>query len=185
MEWGYASGDADPYDGVTHRFTFDENHNVGLVLFDHVLGWKTARAATIAQDPAIVARGNPGLDFLPSNGGVFGASYLYPTLVVRPRPWIDLKAGAVIAQTTSDFVDPFHAGALGNYANYDGGDPRAHDLGVELDAGVDGRILIGNIVNLTVGAEGGVFFPGGAFEDEAGNSLGRQFLLNTKLGLVF
>jgi len=185
VEWGYASGDADPYDGTTRRFTFDENHNVGVVLFDHVLAWKTARAATIAQDPAIVARGNPGLEFLPSNGGVFGATYLYPTIVVRPRPWLDLKAGTVIAQTTSDFVDPYHAGALGNYRNYDGGDPRKHDLGIELDAGADARFTLGSVVRLQVGAEGGVLFPGRAFEDEDGNGLGNQYLVNTKLGLIY
>jgi hypothetical protein len=182
-EVGYASGDADPYDGVTRRFTFDENHNVGLVLFDHVLAWKTARAATIAQDPAIVARPNPGLSLLPSNGGVFGASYLYPTVVVRPRPWLDLKGGVVIADTTADLVDPFHAGALGNYRNYDGGDPRDHDLGIELDAGADVRIPLGELVRLQLGIEGGVLFPGNAFDDEAGNDLPNQYLLNSKLGL--
>ena len=118
VELGYASGDADPNDGVTRRFTFDQNHNVGLVLFDHVLAYKTARAATIAADPNIVHRASPGLQFLPSEGGVFGAAYLYPTVVVRPASWVDLKAGMVIAQTTADLVDPFHYGALGDYANY-------------------------------------------------------------------
>jgi hypothetical protein len=168
---------------VTRRFTFDENHNVGLVLFDHVLAWKTPRAATIAQDPAIVARPNPGLSLLPSNGGVFGASYLYPTVVVRPRPWLDLKGGVVIADTTADLVDPFHAGALGNYRNYDGGDPRDHDLGIELDVGADVRIPLGELVRLQLGIEGGVLFPGNAFVDEAGNDLPNQYLLNSKLGL--
>ena len=45
---------------MTKRFTFDENHHVGLVLFDQVLRWKTARSATIAQDPSLVARPAPG-----------------------------------------------------------------------------------------------------------------------------
>src|SRR5262249_25571989 len=47
IEGGYATGDANPIDGVSKRFTFDQNHRIGLVLFDHVLAWKTARAATI------------------------------------------------------------------------------------------------------------------------------------------
>ncbi len=185
VEYGYASGDADPYDGVTRRFTFDQNHNVGLVLFDHVLAWKTARAATIAQDPSIVNRPAPGLSFLPSEGGVFGARYLNPTVVVRPEPWIDLKAGVVIAHTTADFVDPYHAGALGNLANYDGGDEKALDLGLELDAGFDFRVPVTERFVINAGAEGGVLFPGGAFDDAEGRAMPNQFLLNTKLGVYF
>ena len=34
VEWGWASGDADPYDGTLRRFDFNPNHNVGLILFD-------------------------------------------------------------------------------------------------------------------------------------------------------
>lgn len=185
VEVGYASGDADPYDGVTKRFTFEQNHNVGLVLFDHVLQWKTARSATIAQDPAIVNRPAPGLQFLASEGGVFGAQYLNPTVVVRPQHWVDLEAGFLIARTTADFVDPFRAGAEGNYANYDGGDERRHDLGLELDAGFDFRIHATDTFVVNAGAEGGVLFPGQAFEDEAGTALGTQYLLNTKLGLNY
>ena len=185
IEVGYASGDANPTDGVTKRFTFDENHHVGLVLFDHVLRWKTARAATIAQDPALVARAAPGLEYLPSNGGVFGAQYINPRLVVRPRRWLDLKAGAVIAQTTADFVDPYHFVALGNARNYDGGDPRLHDLGVELDLGAAARITLDPSATLQIGAEGGVLFPGHAFDDASGNTLPTQAVGTLQLGLQF
>lgn len=185
VEWGYASGDADPADGKTRRFTFDANHNVGLVLFDHVLRWKTARAATIAQDPDIVNRAQPGLQFLPSKGGIFGTTYVNPRVVVRPQSWVDLKLGAVFAQTTADFVDPYHFGALGNVANYDGGDSDRHDLGVELDAGFDARLGVDRLTHVQIGAEGGVLFPGGAFEDENGARLDTQYLANVKLGMQF
>jgi hypothetical protein len=185
VELGYASGDADPSDGVTKRFTFDENHHVGLVLFDQVLRWKTARSATLAQDPSIVARAQPGLEFLPSNGGVFGAQYINPRFVVRPRPWLDLKGGAVIAQTTADFVDPYQFGALGNARNYDGGDPHAHDLGVELDAGVAARFKVDRVAVVQTGFEGGVLFPGHAFDDASGHRLDNQYLGTLQLGLQF
>ena len=182
---GYASGDANPGDGVTRRFTFDENHHVGLVLFDQVLRWKTARSATIAQDPALVARAAPGLEYLSSNGGVFGAQYINPRFVARPRRWLDLKGGVVIAQTTADLVDPYRFGALGNVRNYDGGDPRAHDLGVELDAGAAARVQLDPSAVLQVGAEGGVLFPGRAFDDAAGNKLPNQYVGALQLGLQF
>ncbi|MEZ4302361.1 MAG: hypothetical protein R3B70_45965, partial [Polyangiaceae bacterium] len=185
LEWGYASGDADPSDGVTKRFTMDPNHNVGLVLFDHVLAWKTARAATIAQDPQIVNRPTPGLDLLPSRGGVFGATYLNPRVIVRPRPWLDLRGGVVIAQSTADFVDPYHAGALGSFSNYDGGDSRRHDLGVELDLGFMTRIAFKQGTTIELGAEGGAFFPGHAFDDANGVSLDNQYLANMKVGVLY
>lgn len=185
IEWGYATGDANPMDGVSRRFTIDQNHNVGLVLFDHVMAWKTARAATLAQDPQIVARPTPGADFLPSRGGIFGATYVNPRIVVRPKPFIDLKAGVVIAQTTADFVDPFRAGALGDFRNYDGGDARRHDLGVELDGGATFRIAFPQGTTLELGAEGGVLFPGHAFDDAQGKSMDAQAILNTKAGVLY
>ncbi len=185
LEAGYASGDANPYDGTTKRFTFDPNHNVGLVLFKQVMAWQTARAATIAADPKIVARAAPGLQFLPSNGGVFGATYLNPRAVFRPIKQLDLKLGTVIAQTTSDFVDPYHFGALGSARNYDGGDPKKHDLGLELDAGFDARIPIEKNTTVQIGAEGGALFPGHAFDDARGRGMPNQYLLNTKLGMQF
>jgi hypothetical protein len=184
-EYGYASGDADPYDGTLRRFSFDQNHNVGLVLFDHVMAWKTARAATIAQDPDIVNRPAPGLDLFPSEGSISGATYVNPTVVVRPLHWLDLKGGVVIAQTTADLVSPFQAGALGNYANYEGGDERNHDLGVELDAGVDVRLPLSNHLVVNGGVDAGVFLPGGAFENAAGEGMAEQFLVNAKFGINY
>jgi hypothetical protein len=185
IELGYASGDASPADGVTKRFSMDENHHVGLVLFDHVLRWKTARAATIAQDPSVVARAAPGLQLLSSNGGISGAQYLNPRFVIRPKHWLDLKGGVVIAQTTADFVDPYHFGALGNAANYDGGDPHRHDLGVELDVGVATRIKVDASATVQLGAEGGLLFPGHAFDDAAGRGLANQYLGTVQVGLQF
>ncbi|RLB60036.1 MAG: hypothetical protein DRI90_14635, partial [Deltaproteobacteria bacterium] len=185
VEVGYASGDANPGDGITKRMTFDQSHNVGMVLFDHVLAWKTARAASLASDRAIANRPSPGAQLLPSEGGIFGASYINPTIVVRPQHWLDLKGGVVIAQSTADFVDPYHFGGLGDWQNYDGGEDEQHDLGVELDLGADVRIPLADAVVLNLGAEGGVLFPGGAFEDGAGNGLSNQLLLNTKLGMQY
>ncbi|MSP24232.1 MAG: hypothetical protein EXR75_03510 [Myxococcales bacterium] len=185
FEYGHASGDADPYDGVTRRFTFDQNYNVGLVLFDHVMGWKTARSATLAQDPLVTFRPSPGVEFLPSEGAIFGSSYINPTVVMRPRRWLDLKGGVVIAQTTADFVDPFRAGALGNYDNFDGGTETAHDLGLELDLGADARFKVAPGLTVQAGVEGGVLFPGGAFDTADGTPLSTQYLVNTKLGAQF
>jgi hypothetical protein len=185
LEWGWASGDANPNDGVEKRFTFDPNHNVGLIIFNEALAWKTARAATIAEDPGLSARPSPGANLLPTNGGVAGATYLNPTIVVRPVRQLDLKGGAVIAQTTADFVDPVYVGTNGRFRNYDRGSPKSHDLGLELDAGFEYRLALDYGMKLQLGAQGGVFFPGGAFTDGAGHRMDDQYIGVGRLGLQY
>jgi hypothetical protein len=161
VELGYASGDSDPYDGVERRFVMHPNHRVGLLLFDEIVRFQTARAATAAADPLLAnaSRPPPGLDLLPSNGGVFGAEYVNPTMVVRPRQWLDLKAGAVFAQATADVVDPYRVATRGAYVNYRGGNARRHDLGVELDLGVEARTPLDKRVTLVMGARAACSLP--------------------------
>lgn len=185
LEWGYASGDANPNDGTTRRFTFDPNHKVGLILFDQVLAWKAARAATAASDKELVARAMPGTHLLPSNGGIFGATYLYPTFIYRPHRALDTKLGIVIAQSTADVVDPYQLNALGNVRNWDGGDASRHDLGIELDTGFEWRHALGYGATLQLGAEGGVFFPGHAFDDSNGNEMATQWIAVGRAGLQY
>jgi hypothetical protein len=187
FEVGYASGDADPNDGTEKRFSFNPNYKVGLVLFDEVMRWQTARAATAAMDP-LLQNGNrptPGVDLLPSNGGVFGAQYINPTMIVRPRRWLDLKAGMVVAQTTADYVDPYRVAVNGAYTNYRGGNPRRHDLGVELDAGIEARIPLEYKMTLALGAQGGVLFPGGALANDIGETMKAPWLAIGRVGLLF
>jgi hypothetical protein len=184
-EYGYATGDANPTDGVSKRFTFDPNHNVGLVLFDHVLAWKTARSATLGADPRLARRAPAGSSFLPSNGGIFGAQYINPRVVVRPVHWVDLKAGLLLAQATADVVDPYQFVARGRAANYDGGAAASRDLGLELDLGVDARVRVGQGGLIQLGADGGVLFPGRAFADASGAVLDPVVAGNIKLGVQF
>jgi hypothetical protein len=187
VEVGYASGDSNPYDGTEHRFTFNPNHKVGLVLFDEVMRFQTARAATVAQS-ALLANGTrpaPGANLLPSNGGVFGAQYVNPTVVVRPRRWVDLKAGVVVAQATADVVDPYRLATQGAYVNYQGGDPRRRDLGVELDGGVEMRFRLDYGLVAMVGVEAGVLFPGGALANAQGEPMNTQWVGVGRAGLSF
>jgi hypothetical protein len=187
LEVGYASGDANPYDTTEHRFTFDPNHKVGLLLFDEVMRWQTARSSAAAQDPLLQngTRPTPGVNLLPSNGGVFGAEYIYPTVIVRPKPWVDLKAGAVIAGTTADLVDPYRVATQGAYVNYRGGDAKRHDLGIELDGGFEFRIKLERSLKLQLGAQAGILFPGGAFADASGSIMNAPYMVMGRAGLQF
>ena len=69
------------------------------------------------------------------------------------------------------------------HRNYDGGDASKHNLGMELDLGIDGRVRLGGAARLQLGAEGGVLFPGNVFDDASGQGLGTQWLVNAKVGM--
>lgn len=185
VEVGYASGDAAPYDGTDKRFTFDPNHKVGLLLFDEILRWQTARSATAAVDPSLGAKALVNGASPPSNGGVFGASYINPTATYRPWHWLDLKGGMVVAQSTSDVVDPYRVLANGAYTNYRGGNPKRKDLGLELDAGFEARRQLDYGITAQAGAQAGILFPGGALEDANGSRLPTQWIFIGRLGLLF
>ena len=187
LEWGYASGDADPNDGIQKRFTFDPNHRIGLLLFDEVLRWSSARAAVIGRD-ALLSNQNrptPGLDYLPTGGGVAGAQYLNPTFVFRPERRLDVRAGVVVAQATSDVVSQVRATTVGRYQNEFGGDPKRRDLGVELDLGVQKRVALGSDLEAVFGAEGGLLFPGGALADASGVTMKTPWIGVLQAGLTF
>ncbi|MEA2749880.1 MAG: hypothetical protein QOI41_4023, partial [Myxococcales bacterium] len=187
VEVGYASGDADPYDGTQRRFTFEPNHKVGLILFDELIRWQTARSATAATDPLLTnaTRPTPGVDLLPTNGGVSGAEYINPTFIFRPRHFFDLKGGMVIAQSTTEIVDPYRLATQGSYVNYRGGDRRKKDLGVEFDAGFEARFPLDYDLKGVIGGQAGLLLPGGAFENADGSRLPPQWIAIGRLGLLF
>lgn len=185
LEWGWASGDADPHDGVDRRFRFAPSHRIGSLLFEEVLAWKTARAAVIAADPALTPRPRPeGID-LATNGSVTGATYMAPMILLRPWPDLDLKLGAVVAQSTADFVDPVRVFTDGRYLNYDGGDPRAHDFGLELDVGLELRVPFPTGVVAEIGVESAVLLPGFALADVEADRNPTALQATTRLGLRF
>jgi len=187
VELGYASGDADPYDGTQKRFQFDGNHRIGLVLFDEVLRFQTARSSTAARDPLLsnAERPTPGADRLPSNGGIFGATYVNPTFLFRPHPSFDVKAGMLLAQATADVVDPYRTATSGSYVNARGGSPKSKDYGLELDLGVEWRKPLEFGMTLALGMQAGVLFPGDALADAMGTRLKTPWVTVTRAGLYF
>jgi hypothetical protein len=185
IEVGYASGDANPLDDTEHRFTFNPNHKVGLLLFDEILRFQTARAAVALSDPLLQNRPTPGSNLLASNGGVFGAQYVNPTVVYRPARWLDLKAGVVIAEATADVVDPYRLATQGSYVNYLGGNAKSHDFGVETDGGFEIRIPLQYGITIAVGAQAGVLFPGAALADALGQAMKTPWIALGRLGFLF
>jgi hypothetical protein len=187
VEVGYASGDANPVDDTENRFTFNPNHKVGLLLFDEIMRFQAARSATALTDPLFQngSRPTPGQNLLASNGGVFGAEYINPTVVYRPRKWLDLKAGVVVAEATADVVDPYRLATSGSYVNYLGGNPHSRNLGIETDGGFEVRIPLGYGMVVVVGAEAGVLFPGDALANAVGQTMKTPWIFLGRFGFLF
>lgn len=185
LEGGYASGDANSEDAVQGRATIDPDHRVGLILFPEVLAANTARAAQLAQDPALSARAARGSELIPTNGGVAGAGYLFPYGIFRPVRWLELRVGAVLAFSSTDVVDPYAQRALSRTVNWRGGSSASRDLGFEVDgAALVNHPIADNLV-FSGGVEGGVFLPGGAFTDENGQGMSPIGLARLRIGLRY
>jgi hypothetical protein len=184
VEWGIASGDADPTDDELHRFVMNPNHGVGLLLFSELLRFKTSRAQAILEN-ANGAAGRARMQALATRGGVAGASYLNPVLLVRPTPDLALKVGAVVASATTSVVNPAALAASGQRRNFDGGSPFGRALGTELEVGGELTVPLDAPMLLRLSVEGAVAFPGSAFADQAGHDLGTQAITTAGLGLTF
>ncbi len=183
LELGHASGDARANDGVQRRGVFDGDHRVGLLLFPEVLNWLTARA--VASALPMAGDDARALALVPSSGGVAGATYLAPTILWRPKAWIELRLGAVVARTSGPQVD-LVADRLGlARRNWRGGDASQRDLGLELDAALLLSTELRDRVTLTGGVEGGVLFAGRALDDAFGVPLGGISLVRARVGLRF
>ncbi len=165
LEVGYATGDANPHDGVVTQFTFDPNLRVGLVLFDQVLRGVSAMAAAEASDPDRVARPQPGVDQLATGGRVSNAIYLMPTLRLRPLERLELRLGllgAWSAATPGQAYQTFENGGVPTNA-YGKRHP-GNELGWEVDLGLGFEQPLWERLRLVVALEAGWFFPGAAFE---------------------
>jgi hypothetical protein len=185
LEGGYASGDSNAEDEVQRRATMDPAHKVGLILFPEVLAWQSARSAALAGSDVLSARDAPGSDRLPTNGGVSNAIYLYPHAIIRLSRPFELRLGAVWARTATHHVDPYAQRALSSNQNPLGGDPRAHDLGLELDGAFLWRGRLARGVRLNAGIEGGILLPGHAFDDAAGDTMDAVGLARARFGISF
>ncbi|HMA96017.1 MAG TPA: hypothetical protein VKP30_25195 [Polyangiaceae bacterium] len=185
LEWGYMSGDSNPGDGTDRRFIANPSRRVGLVLFDEVLRWKAARAAAASSDPRLGMRPSASSYSIATNGGVAGATYLILQGLFRPIPNFDLRTAALVAQATSDGIDPVQLVTHGRWTNFDGGAPAHRDLGLELDFAAEFRQPLDHGISVMAGVEGGVLFPGRALADAQENTVGRQQLVRGRLGFYF
>jgi len=161
LRGGFASGDADPDDGLSTTFTMDRDFDAGMVLFDELLGSIDAATHVLLSDPEHAGSPPDGVDTVLSEGAVRAALYAQPAIEYRPIEMIGLRAGAVLAWSTSPYRQAFYSHRAGgvpyNHHNQPAGDyelgkeanwailvdaPSMELLGQELD--LDGRLQGGH-----------------------------------------
>lgn len=169
LETGYASGDNDPRDNVSRTFTMHTDHNVGLVLFDHVLPLLTAHSADRLGDPGLSAVAPPSTRFAINPGGVQNAIYLNPVVRWRPLSPLEMRFGYLFAAAAADVIDPYQTAINGGFPTNAGGIVgRRGVYGNEFDVRATWDHPMPRRALLRAGVEGGVLLPGSAFDDVPG-----------------
>lgn len=171
-DWGFASGDQNPADDRIENFRFDRDFKVGLVLFDHVMAYQSARAGVRASDPNLVGVPPEGADLLGTAGSITGVWYLFPRVKYGLFDWLDVYGGPLFAFSTARLADPFNSRLGGGTAiNPLGGRPGLY-MGTEVDVGVQARYRPIPELLITATGEGGLFLPGDAYTLPTGGVMG-------------
>lgn len=175
LEGDYASGDSDPsVRSPLTQFRFADDTNVGLLLFEHVLAYQTARAAA-AGVALLRDLGAPSYptDQIATRGAFTNAAAIFPQVDVRPVQNLLFRGGVLMAWAPGKVVDPLRSLQRrdGNQieddlVNFAGGSPGRY-YGTELDLRIQYRMYEHFVADL----EGAVLFPGSALEDANGDAV--------------
>lgn len=174
---GLATGDANPDDDEVNDFEAAPGYTAGLLLFQYYRGWQSARSQMRAEDPDLVGVPSNGTQYIPTRGTVTNAFYLQPKLRWAFKERFELWGGPLFAGSAVPIVDPYTTRLAGGSAhNSLGGRSDRRYMGTELDLGLRARYGFqtgpqgrgNNFLWLQVGLQGGILFPGRAFESANG-----------------
>ncbi len=167
----YASGDQNIDDEYQNGFKADGNYQLGFLLHRHVLAGQSGRAPFTAANPELTGKPAQDLDRFPTRTSMTNTIGIFPRAWWRPADGLEIYGGPLFALAEVALLDPLNTKVNGGAPhNALGGDPGGY-LGTEIDVGVRYRALL-NGTELTFGLEGGMFLPGSAFEDAAGQTMG-------------
>lgn len=175
LEGDYASGDSDPnVRSPLTQFRFADDSNVGLLLFEHVLAYQSARAAA-AGVALLRDLGAPSYptDQVATRGAFTNAAALFPQVDLHPAENLLVRGGVLFAWAPAKVVDPLRSiqrrdgnRVEDDLVNFAGGNPGRY-YGTELDLRVQYRMFDHFAADL----EGAVLFPGSALEDANGDAV--------------
>lgn len=163
LDLTYASGDRNLDDAAQNAFRADRNFEQGLVLYRTVLAAQSARAPVVASNPDLVGVPSEDLDRVATRGSVTNTVAIFPRGWVRPVDGLEIYGGPLVAFSEVEVIDPLHTRLAGGEARNAFDSKPGTYLGTEFDLGARFRVLVHG-VEIEVGAEGGVFVPGTAFE---------------------
>lgn len=187
IEAGYASGDSSPFSGESNAFAMSRDYKVSLVLFDEVLLFQSQNAARRLADPRLSGRPQPGIDLIPTEGAVTDALYLKPTLRYRPAALggrVRFVGSLLWARAPRPYVDPYNS-LLSSRPLNPFNAPAGQSYGVELDSSVSYRERFGTQLGVELGLQGGVLFPGNAFNLADGTRMARAYAAKLRATLTF
>jgi hypothetical protein len=166
---GFATGDADPDDDELNDFEAAPGFTAGLLMFQYVRGWQSARTEIRAEDPELTGVPPNGTQYLPTRGTVTNTVYFHPKARWGFHENFELWGGPLIAGSAVPIVDAYSTRLNGGSPHNSLGGVSTHRyMGTELDVGLRGRYGFKDLW-LQVGLQGGILFPGRAFQDAAGD----------------
>jgi len=188
FEVDYASGDDNPEPrSALRQFYFAEDANVGLLLFEHLLAFQSARAAAAGTEllRRLGSKTFPA-DVVASRGAFTNAVALFPQFDFYPHESVLVRGGVLTAWAPAKVVDPVASlkrkdgrTIQDDLVNLNGGKPGSY-YGTE----VDGRIQWRYADHFELDVEGAIFFPGDVFDDENEQAV-RSVLLQGRTTFFF
>jgi hypothetical protein len=160
---------------------------VGLLLFEHVLAFQTARVAAAGTEliRRLGAKSFP-TDSINTRGSMTNAFVLFPQFDVRPLPGLLLRGGVMAAWAAAPVADPVNSLLArdgltieDDLVNFAGGKPGSY-WGTELDARISYRFLDHFVGDF----EAAVLFPGDALKNVDGYAV-RSVLLQGRTTFYF
>lgn len=194
LEFDYATGDDNPRpnDPIT-SFNFARDMNVGLLLFEHILAFESARSVAVGIENLSGADvASFPLTEASSEGRLTNAIVIFPQVKVdwirKPDHGFHTRFGAMAAWSAAKLgvVDPIitsindvTSDIADNAVNFHGGRPGRY-YGTELDVQLQYRFKD----NFFWTVEGAVLFPGDGLWNEHGKAV-RSFLVENRLEYIF
>ena len=193
LEFDYASGDSDPRSSTPiTSFSFARDKNVGLLMFEQILAFETARSVAVGVENLSQTEVDAfPLTEVQTDGRFTNAVAIFPQfyldLMRSEKSTVWLRAGALFAwPEDGGVVDPIMT-TLGedgervddDLVNFHGGAPGRY-YGTEIDAQLGWRFKD----HLEWVIEGGVLFPGSALQDANGDAA-NSFLLENRFVFNF
>ncbi|MFU8803494.1 MAG: hypothetical protein ACNA8W_06775, partial [Bradymonadaceae bacterium] len=194
LEFNYASGDPNPRSTMPiTSFSFARDMNVGLLLFEHVMAFESARSVAVGiENLSGVETESFPLTEVRTEGRFTNALAFFPQLTIdlfeRPEHNIHTRMGVLFAwaATAGGVVDPIMtsindtgADISESAVNFHGGRPGRY-YGTEFDLQLGYRFR----ENFYWVLEGAMLLPGDGLHDEHGLAV-RSFLVENRFEFQF